>query len=45
VSNSRHFARLVGELITSEHQQYDALRQVQEITVDSCPLALVRVAD
>ena len=38
-------ARLVGELITAEHEQYDALRQVQEITVDRRPLALVRVAD
>jgi FAD/FMN-containing dehydrogenase len=38
-------ARLVGELITGEHQQYDTLRQVQEITVDRRPLALVRVAD
>jgi hypothetical protein len=38
-------ARLVGELITAEDERYDELRQVQEMTVDRRPLALVRAAD
>ncbi len=38
-------SRLAGELITADDDQYDALRQVQEITVDRRPLALVRAAD
>ncbi len=38
-------ARLLGELVTAEDADYDALRQVQEFTVDRRPLALVRAAD
>jgi FAD/FMN-containing dehydrogenase len=38
-------AALSGELITAEHERYDALRQVQEMTVDRRPLAIVRAAD
>ena len=38
-------SRLTGELITADSDQYDTLRQVQEITVDRRPLALVRAAD
>ena len=38
-------SRLAGELVTADDDQYDALRQVQEITVDRHPLALVRVAN
>jgi FAD/FMN-containing dehydrogenase len=37
-------ARLTGQLITADHEQYDAYRQVQELTVDRRPLALVRAA-
>jgi FAD/FMN-containing dehydrogenase len=37
-------ARLIGELVTPDHPDYDAARQVQEATVDRRPLALVRAA-
>jgi FAD/FMN-containing dehydrogenase len=36
---------LLGELVTPDHDDYDALRQVQEMTVDRRPLAIVRAAD
>jgi FAD/FMN-containing dehydrogenase len=38
-------SRLVGELITAYDDQYDALRQTQDITLDRRPLAIVRAAD
>jgi FAD/FMN-containing dehydrogenase len=38
-------SRLAGELVTAADDRYDALRHVQDITVDRRPLALVRAAD
>jgi berberine-like enzyme len=35
-------SRLAGELITADSDQYDVPREVQDITVDCRPLALVR---
>ena len=37
--------RLAGELVTAGDVRYDELRQVQEITVDRRPLAIVHAAD
>ena len=36
---------LLGDLVTADHDRYDALRQVQEFTVDRRPLAIVHAAD
>ena len=36
---------LLGDLVTADHDRYDALRHVQEFTVDRRPLAIVHAAD